>query len=299
MTTIIKAAFDYLNEGYAVIPVSRETKKPLVKWKIYQRKSPTLLEWMRWFERWPNCNLALITGYFHNRVVLDFDDGESYLDWANGPTGIKHKSLTMTIRTGRGYHVHFTTIQKPGRGFVAYHPFGTKVEIKARGNYVLVPPSIHANGQPYENFGLLTTPIVVENVESVLGLFERPKVVKTKMGTTKHAGAKQDVPTTKVKAIKATFRIENFLQNSKDGPDSRGRIAANCPLPHHKDEHKSFWYHPEQQVCACAVCTQGAGENGSGGTWDVINLYAAIHNISNRAAIDELYQLTPQGMKRK
>jgi len=253
---------------------------------------------MRWYENWPNCNLALITGFYYNRVVLDFDDGESYLDWANGPTGIKHKSLTMIIRTGRGYHVHFTTIQKPGKGFVAYHPFGTKIEIKAQGNYVLVPPSIHATGLPYQIISERTTPMVVEDVESVLGLFKPPKVVKPKMGTTKYAWSKQDVPTIKVKAIKATFRIENFLQNSKDIPDSRGRIAAQCPLPGHDDKHKSFWYHPEQQICACAVCTQGDGTNRTGGTWDVINLYAAIHGLANREAIEELYQLTPQGMRR-
>lgn len=293
MTTIIKAAFDYLNEGYAVIPVSRETKRPLVKWKIYQHKIPTLLEWMHWFERWPNSNLALITGYFHNRVVLDFDDVEAYNIW------LAARLDTLIIKTGRGYHVHFTTQQKTGRGFVAYHPEGSKVEIKAKGNYVLIPPSIHTTGQPYQIISERTTPMVVESVESVLGWFNPPKVVKPQMGTKPGAAVKPGVPTTKVKAIKATFRIENFLQNSKEKPDKKGRIAAQCPLPHHKDEHRSFWYHPEQQVCACAVCTQGAGENGTGGTWDVINLYAAIHNISNRAAIDELYQLTPQGMKRK
>ena len=95
---------------------------------------------------------------------------------------------------------------------------------------------------------------------------------------------------TKVEAIKQTFRVELYLHESKDTPDGRGRIAAKCPLPGHDDKHMSFWYHPIEQVCACAKCT---GQ----GTWDVINLYAAMHGLSNKEAIEQLYQLTDQGMR--
>jgi hypothetical protein len=294
MTTILHAAFTYLDEGYAVIPVSRETKRPLVKWLAYQRKWPNKLDWMRWLEKWPACNLGLVTGFWQNRFVLDFDSLDSFERWKND-NPLLYLS-TPIVETGRGYHAHFEATGGVGHGFVAHHPDGFTVEVKAKGNYVVIPPSVHASGWVYQYHHQILRPRTT-TIERALGKFQRRRVVKPQVGTSQASPDRPGDPTpdeemTKVEAIKQTFRIERYVKAAKTQPDSRGRIAAQCPLPGHDDRHMSFWYHPDEQVCACAVCT---GQ----GTWDVINLYAAMHGLTNNQAIDELYQLTPQGLKRR
>lgn len=296
MTKILHAAFKYLDEGFSVIPVDQQTKRPMVKWGQYQHRLPTKLEWQKWFSSWPGCNLGLITGYFHNRVVLDFDNDEVFDLWFFSHEHLASSSLIVV--TGRGYHVHFTTKEVPGRGFIAHYQ-NMSIEIKACGNYVVVPPSVHASGKSYQA-GINFPPLVVPSVESVLGKFRahrQPKPLPRKPKPRRNIPGNGKL--SKVAAIKAVFRVEQYLPETDGRPDARGRVACRCPLPDHDDRHKSFWYHPEDQVCACAVCTQTQGKNGSGGTWDVINLYAALHGLTNREAIDQLYQLTPQALRRK
>lgn len=285
---ILHEAFYQLQHGYAVIPVDRHTKRPLVKWSPYMHQLPTEKEWQEWYLRWRDCNLGLVTGYWLNRVVLDFDterEFDLWKDWQDQEHGI----LTMVIKTGRGYHVHFETHDQPGRSFIAKAGGGYSVEVKARGNFVVIPPSVHASGQVYRLIGPRTTPQVVKKIDDVLGPFKREAPTPRQYPLPIHPQPTNG-KLSKVGAIKATFRIEQYVKNANSTPDGRGRVTAQCPLPDHTDKHKSFWFHPQEQVCACAKCTPQ-------GTWDVINLYAAIHSISNNEAIEELYQLTPQGLR--
>ena len=286
MSEILRAAFGYLDEGFSVFPVDRQTKRPLVRWAEFQKRLPTKLEWQRWVTTWPRCNLGLITGYWNNRVVLDFDEKDAFTLWYNET--IK-PTPTLLIATARGFHVHYTVAGAPGKSFVAKHPDGDRLEVKACGNFVVVPPSIHSSGKPYLVV-YPSPPAVIKDIDSVLGNFARPLPPSVKADVKAlQTFIKFNGRMSKVDAIKATFRIEKFLPASEGQPDARGRVGVKCPLPGHDDNHVSFWYHPVEQVCACAKCT---GQ----GTWDVINLYAAIHSLTNSQAIDELYQLTPQGL---
>jgi hypothetical protein len=255
----------------------------LVKWSEFQKRLPTKLEWQRWLMTWPTCNLGLITGYWNNRVALDFDEKDAFTLWYNET--IK-PTPTLIIATARGFHVHYTVAGAPGKSFVAKHPDGDRLEVKACGNFVVVPPSIHSSGKLYLVV-YPSPPAVIKDIDSVLGNFARPVPAQLPLNLTPRP--KTNGRMSKVDAIKGTFRIEKFLPASEGKPDARGRVGVKCPLPGHDDNHVSFWYHPVAQVCACAVCT---GQ----GTWDVINLYAAIHSLTNPQAIDELYQLTPQGL---
>jgi hypothetical protein len=286
MTEILRAAFKYLDEGFSVFPVDRQTKKPLVKWSEFQKRLPTKLEWQRWVTTWPTCNLGLITGYWGHRVVLDFDEKDAFTLWY---TETIKTTPTLLIATSRGFHVHFTLADHPGKSFVAKHPDGDRLEVKACGNFVVVPPSIHSSGNPYLVVSP-SPPAVIKDIDSVLGNFARPVPPQPPLPLRKFDPVKVNGRLSKVDAVKQVFRIETFLPEFEGKQDARGRVGVGCPLPGHDDNHVSFWYHPVEQVCSCAKCT---GQ----GTWDVINLYAAIHSLTNTQAIDELYQLTPQGLK--
>lgn len=101
----------------------------------------------RWWHRWPHANVGVATGPASGLVVLD-------IDLPDGPTSLarltaRHGPLPATCQqlTGSG-----------GRQFLFAHPavrvrnragLLPGIDVRADGGYVVVPPSVHASGQPY------------------------------------------------------------------------------------------------------------------------------------------------------
>lgn len=257
-------------------------KKPLVKWTQFRTRPAPESEWVAWVRRWPDCNIGLITGGARNRFVLDFDTVTDYAVWVSeiGEWFIEH---TLVIATGRGYHVHFDCDQPTGNGFTATHPNGSKVEIKATGNFVAIPPSVHHTGRRYRVVNKMPA-LTVATVGGVLGGFGRlcPPI------TLPLPKSPTEAKTGQIERIKAGVKIEH-LCHVVGKPDSQGRVSAMCPLPQHGgDDHHSFWVNVNEQVCACRKCTPF-------GTWDVINLYGAMHGLDNAGAIAALSKLVNAG----
>ncbi len=144
----LKAALKYLKDlHYSVIPINKETKKPLVKWKEFQTRLATEEEVLDWFTKWPDANIGIVTGAISNLLVLDLDDLEKALPIleplipdslvfpiADTPRGGEHwyflcPNCLMSIDAG-------TVI--PG------------CDLRANGGYIIAPPSIGANGIPYK-----------------------------------------------------------------------------------------------------------------------------------------------------
>ncbi len=135
------AACEYVDRGLSVIPVGRD-KKPLVVWEQFQHRQPTDEELAEWFERWPEANVAIITGQVSGLVVVDAD-GEQGMDWLanNMPvTGVY-------ARTGKGVHGYFRLNGQEVRNRARLAP---EVDVRGEGGYVVAPPSMHASGKPYE-----------------------------------------------------------------------------------------------------------------------------------------------------
>lgn len=253
-------------------------KKPLVKWTQFRTRPAPESEWLAWVRRWPECNIGLITGVARNRFVLDFDTVTDYAVWVS-EIGEWFIQNTLVIATGRGYHVHFDCDTPTGNGFTASHPNGARVEIKGGGNFVAIPPSVHHSGRRYRVVNKMPA-LTVASIEGVLGGFAhlRPQIplLLPKSPTEAINGP--------VEKIKARVKIEHLCQVVSK-PDSQGRVSALCPLPKHGgDDHHSFWINLNEQVCGCRKCTPF-------GTWDVINLYAAIHDLDNAAAIAQLLRM--------
>jgi hypothetical protein len=68
MTKKLEQALDYLDRGWSIIPINPETKRPLIKWRDYQARQPTSDEVETWFETWPECKLAVVTGELAERA---------------------------------------------------------------------------------------------------------------------------------------------------------------------------------------------------------------------------------------
>jgi hypothetical protein len=137
-----QAALEYLRRGWAVLPIAPGTKRPLVPWEKYQHRHPTEAEVVGWWTRWPDAQVAIVTGAVSGLVVLDEDGPE-----AQEALRDKHLPATPTVRTSKGWHRYF---RHPGfecRNFARKLP---GLDFRGDGGYVLAPPSLHPSGRRYE-----------------------------------------------------------------------------------------------------------------------------------------------------
>jgi hypothetical protein len=145
---IAKAALDYRRLGWAVIPIHPASKRPLVRWQVYQYRRPETAEIGAWLERWPDANIAIVTGFASGLVVLDMDPrhgGEASLaelERRHGPL-----SETVEARTGGGgRHLYFA---HPGEIVRNRVGLAAGIDLRGDGGYVIAPPSVHASGATY------------------------------------------------------------------------------------------------------------------------------------------------------
>ncbi|MFA5168265.1 MAG: bifunctional DNA primase/polymerase [Candidatus Omnitrophota bacterium] len=140
-----QAARASLRRGWSVIPVSN--KKPLVSWAKYQSRLATKHEVFRWFRRWPEANLAAVTGAISGIVALDIDRKHGGIEALAGLEK-KYGDLPKTpkVRTGGGgFHFYF---KHPGFP-IKNATIDAGVEVKADGGSITLPPSVHSSGKCY------------------------------------------------------------------------------------------------------------------------------------------------------
>lgn len=163
MTDRLSDALDYLHRGWVVVPVhgvedGRCTcgrpdcpapgKHPTIRWEAYQWRAPRDEDVEAWFHRWPNANLAIVTGTVSGLVVLDVDPRNGGDDTL-GALEHRHGALPPTpeVRTGGGgVHLYFAHPGDP----VSTTIVGSGVDLKADGGLAVAPPSLHASGHRYE-----------------------------------------------------------------------------------------------------------------------------------------------------
>ncbi len=143
-------AIKLTKKGWVIHPLSspKDTggspgKRPLLNsWQ--KRRKATAAELKEWFERTDN-NVGLVLGKESGVLVIDFDKP----DWVDVLFPPEQKILERTLGagrvTGRG-HAYFRYTDKTGPQKL--REFG--IEILTSGNQVVVPPSIHREGQQYK-----------------------------------------------------------------------------------------------------------------------------------------------------
>jgi hypothetical protein len=145
---IERAALSYAERGWSVIPAEPRGKRPVVAWQEFQRRIATADEIADWFGRWPDANVAVVTGALSGVVVLDIDPRHggtaslSRLEIAHGPLPQTLEALTG----GGGRHLYF---RHPGglvRNRVGLAP---GVDVRGDGGCVVAPPSVHPSGKRY------------------------------------------------------------------------------------------------------------------------------------------------------
>src|SRR5207253_9672726 len=126
------------------LPVKARGKTPLVEWRTYQRRLPTLAEVREWFTRWPDANVGVVTGAVSGLVVVDLDSLEAVQEflrrWGNQPLS------TPVVRTGRGVQVYF---RHPGASVPNRAGLLPDTDIRGDGGFVVAPGSVHESGHVY------------------------------------------------------------------------------------------------------------------------------------------------------
>lgn len=150
-TPLHRAAADYIARGIAVIPLRRGQKEPATKHGINDwSDNPAQLDY--WWGRDPWFNVGIVTGQPSGGVFaidLDVHDPahsgiETLRDWE-----AVHGELPETWEqvTGSGGRQLFYRASRKVRNS-ANGELG--VDIRGDGGFVVAPPSVHPNGEPYE-----------------------------------------------------------------------------------------------------------------------------------------------------
>lgn len=172
--TILETALAYRSMGFSILPV-QQNKRPYIKWEPYQKEKPTIEQIKAWWKRWPQANVALITGAISNNLVVADADSAIGLDKLNEliPEGLQ---FPMAATPGNGYHLYFYS--ENGLGNAAR--FIKDCDFRAEGGYVVAPPSRGLNGKSYywvpghELLNDIVPPALPKAIEKALSTIEAP-----------------------------------------------------------------------------------------------------------------------------
>jgi putative DNA primase/helicase len=134
------AAAGYHRGGWCPIPIKKASKQTaLAKLAPYLERRATVEE----LRTWSWSGVGIVTGRVSGVLVLDVDgpEGEAELRKHGHPP-------TPMVRTASGgLHLYFRHPEHDVRTGIRVAP---GLDVKASGGYVVAPPSVGANGRPYE-----------------------------------------------------------------------------------------------------------------------------------------------------
>lgn len=144
----MKAALDYGRLGWSTIPLQPRGKRSLIRWQVHQYRRADMTEIGDWFVRWPDANIAVVTGIVSGLVALDLDPRQG-ADESLERLQRHHGQLPGTVEAvtgGGGRHLYFA---HPGD--IVRNRFGVApgIDLYGDGGYLVAPPSVHACGEPY------------------------------------------------------------------------------------------------------------------------------------------------------
>ncbi len=141
---VLQKAYIYIVEnGYSVIPINKEDKKPAIEsWLGYQKVLPEPIDAKKWWNG-TDLNIAIITGTVSDLTVIDLDRGKA--DQKETPLSAFPATYTVETPSG-GYHLYYKHTQNIKQSSNAWPQF-PHLDIRNDGGYVVAPPSVTAAGE--------------------------------------------------------------------------------------------------------------------------------------------------------
>lgn len=164
---LLMAALRYHAKGWPVIPVDRDNK-PLIRWKVYQRRRPSEKKIRKWFAKDSRAaGIALVCG--QGVYVLDVDPrngGDRSLEGKSIPDGPHHS----TPRGGQ-HHLFRCDIRLAKRQGIL-----PGVDFQGERSIAILPPTPGYTGLEELSGELPELPQWVIDLVSVAGSHSKPKV---------------------------------------------------------------------------------------------------------------------------
>ena len=145
-TTKISELLRLAAMGYKLLPLQDRGKEARIKWKNNASSSDTNII-KRWNNKWRDANWGAETGAASGFVVLDVDGEAGKNSLAALISAHGELPKTLTSKTGKGFHYLFKAPNDELRNCTAMKP---GLDVRADGGYIVIPPSIHANGNQYQ-----------------------------------------------------------------------------------------------------------------------------------------------------
>jgi hypothetical protein len=131
----LASALMYLNHfDYSVIPICKDSKKPLIKWEQFQKRHPSESELRKWFKDFNSPNIAIVTGSLSGVSVVDIDEPQGEVEMEQYITD--RPPVAITPRGGK--HMYFKTPSVRVSNNVKVIP---GCDFRGEGGYIIAPPS--------------------------------------------------------------------------------------------------------------------------------------------------------------
>jgi Bifunctional DNA primase/polymerase, N-terminal/Primase C terminal 1 (PriCT-1) len=137
-----------LNRRYAIFPCQPGGKDPVTDNGFHGavKNDPDRIN--SWWGQVPNLNIGIATGAPSNIWVLDIDGAEAEHELHKLEAEHGLLPATVEVITGRGRHIYFALNgHGPIKGSAG--KIGPGLDVRADGNYVVCPPSLHESGRNY------------------------------------------------------------------------------------------------------------------------------------------------------
>jgi len=146
--TLAEYAVAYARLGWSVFPLWPGEKTPILKtWEKFQKNKATDDQIKRWWKKWPDANIGLVTGLISDLIVIDLDSQtgrEKYIT----AFGELHGTISQT--TGKPNSLHLLFKHPRDQEYQNRVGLFPDVDVRADGGYIAVAPSIHPNGTQYK-----------------------------------------------------------------------------------------------------------------------------------------------------
>lgn len=141
-------AVEYVDNGWSVLPVRPEEKRPfMTNWLQYTKTRATKEMVINWFNTLTNAGIGIVTGKISNIIVLDVEN--------DCPIPIeellKRYPTQMISRSGSGgYHLFYqypTGVSRVSNRVCIFEG----ADLRADGGFIVLPPTMHpTSGKRYE-----------------------------------------------------------------------------------------------------------------------------------------------------
>lgn len=277
----LSTALAWWSKGISTIPLPLHSKKkPLIKWKPYQKRLPSIKEMLRWYKK--DANIAIVCGW-KGLVILDFDDMSAYPEWLKSHTLYAD---TYTVETDRGKHLYYYV--ENYKDVSGTRGLKTEEAEIRHSNYCLLPPSVHPNGKIYKVINGNSDEIMtIQNVSEIAlplpsmgGGASKDKAVSLPPHTRQSLSDSSPII-----AIKNSVLITDLFPRCY--PSGDHYAIAHCPSKSHSNGDRNPSLSLDLETNRCQCLKPGCLLNGLHGN-DVIDAYAILNGLSLRQAIVQM-----------